>query len=94
MIVRILDEGQYRLDSRFFDRLNELDDMLVAVVAGSGAGSGSFDTLFAQLLDVVRTNGEPLGESELVASDVVLPSPSMDQDDLRALFTGEGVVPG
>ncbi len=92
MIVRILDEGQYRLDSRFLDRLNEIDAMLVAVVAGSGAGS--FDTLFAQMLELVRTNGEPLGDSELVASDVVLPSPSMNQNELRVLFTGEGVVPG
>ncbi|MCK9531776.1 MAG: hypothetical protein M0R77_14605 [Gammaproteobacteria bacterium] len=92
MIVRILDEGQYRLDSRFVDRLNEIDDMLVAVVAGSGAGS--FDALFAQMLELVRTNGEPLGDSELAVSDVVLPSPSMGQDDLRALFTDEGVVPG
>lgn len=92
MIVRILDEGQYRLDSRFLDRLNEIDDMLVAVVAGSGAGS--FDALFAQMLELVRTHGEPLGDTELAVSDVVLPSPSMGQDDLRALFTGEGVVPG
>lgn len=92
MIVRILDEGQYRLDSRYLDRLNEIDNMLVAVVAGEG--DASFNDLFRQMLDLVRDHGQPLADDELVSSDVVLPSPAMQLNELKALFTGEGMVPG
>lgn len=92
MIVRILDEGQYRLDSAYLDRLNEIDDMLVAVIAGESGRD--FEPLFQQMLQVVREHGKPVADDELVTSDVVLPSPSMHLDDIKALFTGEGVVPG
>ncbi|MFA5531502.1 MAG: hypothetical protein WDA11_12640 [Thiohalomonadaceae bacterium] len=92
MIVRILDEGQYRLESAYLDRLNEIDNMLVAVVAGESGHA--FEPLFRQMLELVRDNGEPLADDELITSDVILPSPAMQLADIKALFTGEGVVPG
>jgi hypothetical protein len=92
MIVRILDEGQYRIDSRYLDRLNEIDNMLVAVVADGR--DDVFQNLFGEMLTLVREHGEVLPDDELVTSDVMLPSPSMHLNEIKALFQGEGVVPG
>ena len=92
MIVRILDEGQYRIDSAHLDQLNEIDNMLVAVVASDG--DRAFHDLYRQMLDLIHTHGTLLPDEELLTSDVVLPSPSMNLGEVKALFKGEGVVPG
>lgn len=92
MIVRILTEGQYRIDSDYLDRLNELDNRLVSIVA-SGTDT-EFREIFDQMLALVREHGQPVPPEELVTSEVVLPDPTMHIDEVRALFVGEGLVPG
>lgn len=92
MIVRILTEGQYRIDSEYLDRLNELDNRLVSIVA-SGTDT-EFREIFDQMLALVREHGQPVPPEELVTSEVVLPDPTMHIDEVRALFVGEGLVPG
>lgn len=92
MIVRILSEGQYRLDSAYLDRLNELDNRLVSIV-GDGSDD-QFLQLFDEMLTMVRDKGQPVPLQELVTSDIVLPDPASHISDIKPLFVGEGVVPG
>ncbi len=92
MIVRILGEGQYKLDSGYLDRLNEIDNDLVSLLA-EGTDE-AFRPLFHEMLQLVRERGRPLPVEELVTSDVVLPDPSSHLDDIKPLFTGDGLVPG
>ena len=55
VIVRISNEGQFRLDDGLHARLNELDDAAVrAVEAGD---EDAFHAAFEELLQVVRTEG-------------------------------------
>ena len=92
MIVRILTEGQYRLDSDYLDALNELDNRLVEVVAKGD--EESYKQLFSELLAFVRAKGQAVSPRELVASDVVLPAPDTTLEEARRLFTADGVIPG
>ncbi len=63
MIVRIATESQYRLPDSDADRLNQLDNETVAAVdAGDQA---RFKELFEQMLQLVRADGERLGDGEL-----------------------------
>lgn len=94
MIVRILTEGQYRIDSGYLDRLNELDNRLVSIVASGTGTDTEFRAIFDQMLALVREHGQPVPPEELVTSEVVLPDPTMHIDEIRALFVGEGLVPG
>lgn len=92
MIVRISTEGQFRLESSALDRLNELDNRIVDLVAkGDEAG---FAEALEQMLGFVRQQGTPVGAEELVESDVILPPPDITLDEARHLFHGEGLVPG
>jgi hypothetical protein len=92
MIVRILGEGQYRLESRYLDQLNALDNRLVALL--SEGADEAFQPVFDDMLRLVREQGEPVPVEELVTSEVVLPDPSSHPADIKPLFTGEGLVPG
>ncbi len=76
MIVRILEEGQFRLDDGLIGRLNELDN---AVAAATAAGDeAEFRRTFDELIAFVESSGEPVGDTELVTSDHVLPYPRHD----------------
>jgi hypothetical protein len=91
VIVRIATEAQYRLPDGDAERLNDLDNETVAAVeAGDEA---RFQELFGQMLQLVRSDGERLGDDELVESDVILPPPDVTFDEAAAEFSGEGLIP-
>jgi hypothetical protein len=92
MIIRILGEGQLRVDDSAADELNVLDAALgKAVNAGDEQAVRS---ALAALLDRVRSLGTPLAEDAIEPSDLILPYSDAGLDDVRELTTGEGLIPG
>jgi hypothetical protein len=93
MIVRIMGEGQVRLDDSHLAELNELDDELLAETK-SGDEEGFRRTLGA-LLDAVRRLGTPLPDDSLEPSELILPSPEATLTDVRKMLNDtEGLIPG
>jgi hypothetical protein len=91
MIVRIATEGQYRLDDGAVERVNALDNEVVAAVdAGDEA---RFGELFGRLVALIRAEGEPLAEDELRGSDVIVPPPDTSLEEARSDFSGDGLIP-
>jgi PspA-Associated protein len=91
MIVRISGENQYRLADEESERLDELEDAVVAIVEG-GREDGFADA-YRALLDYVREHGTPIGEDELAGSDVILPPPDLSFVEAGREFSGEGLIP-
>jgi len=91
VIVRIATEDQYRLPDGDAERLNELDN--AAVEAVEAGDEDRFHELFEEMLLLVRSDGELLGDDELEESDVILPPPDTSFADAQAEFTGEGLIP-
>jgi hypothetical protein len=89
MIVRIMGEGQFRIDDADRDNLNELDN----VAAAQGGYETAFLNTFAALVEHVREIGTPLGDDELEESDVLIPPADISFDEVREEFTGEGLIP-
>ncbi|MEU5216207.1 hypothetical protein AB0G79_08395 [Streptomyces sp. NPDC020807] len=92
MIVRIMGEGQRTLADSHVVELNRLDDELLAEME-SGDEEGFRRTL-AALLDEVRRLGEPLPDEALEPSELILPSPDASLDEVRAMLTDDGLIPG
>ncbi|MGN6781654.1 MAG: PspA-associated protein PspAA [Marmoricola sp.] len=92
MIVRILGEGQLDVSEGELDRLNELDaGVQRAVDAGD---EGAFAPALAALLDAVRSAGTPLPDDALVDSDFILPPADGTLEEVRALLSDDGLIPG
>lgn len=92
MIVRILGEGQWRLDEADVNALNGLDDKVEhAVDAGDAA---AFRPALEQLLAEVRRSGSEVGIDELVESDLILPPADASIEDVKELLSDEGLIPG
>ncbi len=92
MIVRISNEGQYELQDGSVEALNELDNQ--AVAACEKTDEANFRETFERLLELVRTQGRPLNDDELVESDVILPPADISLEEAKSEFTGEGLIPG
>jgi len=91
VIVRISTEGQYRLEDESAERLNGLDNEVVAAVdAGDETG---FYEKFELMIEFVRREGTALGDDELEESDVILPPPDTTLEEAAHEFTGEGLIP-
>ena len=91
MIVRIATDGQYRLPDEDAARLNDLDNEVVKAV--EGGDKMRFAELFADMLDLVRRDGERLSDDELMESDVILPPADTSFDEAADDFSGDGLIP-
>jgi len=91
VIVRILGEGQFRVDDVATAELNRLDTELEAAV------NHDDEAAFAAALDglgQVRAQGSPLPADTLEPSDLILPHQDSSMDEVRKLLTDDGLIPG
>jgi hypothetical protein len=91
VIVRIAGEGQFKLPDGDAERLNELDNQAVAAV--EAGDEGQFHDLWGKMLELVRSDGQPVDDDELVGSDVILPPADTTFAEAAAEFTGDGLIP-
>jgi hypothetical protein len=91
VIVRIMGEGQYRLPEDVHGRVNDLDNAVVAAVERND--EDAFHVAFEELLEVIRTGGEHLGDEELETSEVIIPPADTSMAEAAAEFSGDGLIP-
>jgi len=91
MIIRLMGEGQFRVADDELERLNEIDNAVVAALEG-GDEAGFRERLEA-LHRSVRELGEPLDLADLSASDLVVPPADLSVEEARELFSGDGLIP-
>jgi hypothetical protein len=92
VIVRILGEGQFRVDDTATVELNRLDTELEAAVDRND--EAAFTAALHGMLAQVRAQGAPLPTDTLEPSDLILPHQDSSMDEVRKLLTDEGLIPG
>jgi hypothetical protein len=92
MIVRILGEGQLRIDDAAASELNELDARLESTVECND--ESAFSPALEELLERVRAIGRPVEPSELEPSELILPAEGATMADVRKLLAGDGLISG
>jgi PspA-Associated protein len=92
VIVRLMGGGgQYRVDDSLLERLNELDDHAVAALERND--EAELDARLDEMADLVQSQGEPLPEDDLAASDVVIPPSDLTLEETRRLLSEDGLIP-
>jgi hypothetical protein len=91
MIVRLMGEGQYRIDDELRGELDGLDDRAVSAV--DAEDEPSLDAVLDEMWQLVRERGERLPDDDLSASDLVIPPSDLTLEETRALFSEEGLIP-
>ena len=91
MIIRLMGEGQWRVDDSLQDRLNEIDDEVGrALEAGDQA---AMSDALSRLAATVRDNGTRVDDTEILTSDAVVPPQDLSLDEAHELLEGEGLIP-
>ena len=91
MIVRLMGEGQYRVDDALLVQLNELDAKVAEAVESSD--ERALWSGLQALADAVRENGEKLADDDLSPSDAIIPPEDLSLEEAHELLTGEGLIP-
>lgn len=92
MIVRIMGEGQWRIDDALTCDLNVIDALLDADLT-----VGTESTLAAHIQAIqalIKERGTPVGIEELLPSDAVVPFSGISVAELREFIGQEGLIPG
>jgi PspA-Associated protein len=92
MIVRILTEGQLEVPDSAIDELNDLDTKVLETCQAKD--EAAFRTALDTLLARVREIGTPIPLDRLVESDFVLPMADSTLDEVEAMMSEEGLIPG
>lgn len=92
MIIRIMGEGQYRVDSGLFDTLNQIDNRIVEHVQNQDVQG--FRSSLADLIGKIQQAGQRIADTELVESDIIVPPADLTLPEARDVFKGTGIFEG
>jgi PspA-Associated protein len=90
MIVRIMEEGQFRIPSSLLDELNVIDNRIVDYVAKEN--ESDFKKELDKLIAMIKENGKPLDDAEIVESDLIVPPGDLTLKEATGIFKGEGLI--
>jgi hypothetical protein len=88
VIVRLMNQGQYRASDDLLARLDQLDD--AAVAALDRGDEAELDRYLDEMWQLVETEGEELPADDLHPSDVIIPPSDLTLEETRQLFAGDG----
>jgi hypothetical protein len=91
MIVRLMGEGQYRIDDGLREGLNGLDDRAQSAI--DAEDEPTLDGILDEMWNLVRERGERLSDDDLSASDLIIPPSDLTLEETRRLFSDEGLIP-
>ena len=91
MIVRLMGEGQYRIDDALHADLDALDERAVSALEADD--ETELDARLDDMWRLVRERGERLADDDLSASDLIVPPSDLSLEETRALFADEGLIP-
>jgi hypothetical protein len=92
MIIRILGEGQFRLDDNLVNKVNKIDNQIVDHV--QKGNKAEFLRDLAKLIATVKELGEPLDPVEIIPSDIIIPPEDLSLEEARKVFCEEGLIKG
>jgi PspA-Associated protein len=92
MIIRIMGEGQLRLDEAAVEELNKLDAALELAVEQND--ESAFSSALQTLLATARAVGTALPADAIEPSELILPQEGATIDDVRDLLADGGLIPG
>ena len=89
--MRILGEGQFRVDDDAAAKLTALDKDLDAAVRDDT--DAAFSAALHAAVALVRASGAPVADDEFVTADYILPFSDATVEEVRKLLA-DGTIPG
>jgi hypothetical protein len=93
-IVRIMGQGQFRINEDTVKKINEIDDAIVQILQNeSKADDQEYRAKVAEMVQTIKSKGQKLEDKELIESDIIVPDTDISIDEAKKVFQGEGIIP-
>jgi len=94
IIVRIMGQGQFRINEDTIKRINEIDDAIVQILQNeSKADDQEYRAKVAEIVQTIKSKSQKLEDKELIESDIIVPDTDISIDEAKKVFQGEGIIP-
>ncbi len=90
MIVRVMGDGQYQIDSCLVDELNTIDNMIVDHVTKGDQRAYRED--LQRLISKVKENGKLLEPTHIGPSEIIVPPEDLSFEEAKRVFSGQGLI--
>jgi len=90
MIIRLMGYGQYQLEEKYLDNLNQIDNQLVTIVQNND--QENFQKTYPKLIQYVQKHATPLPDDEIHESQIIIPPDDLTLEEAKKIFTGEGIL--
>jgi hypothetical protein len=93
-IVRIMGQGQFRINGDTIKRINGIDDAIVQILQNeSKVDDQEYRAKVAEMVQTIKSEGQKLEDKELIESDIIVPDTDISIDEAKKVFQGEGIIP-
>jgi hypothetical protein len=97
-IVRVIGHGQFKINGTTLNKINEIDNEIVNMLDDKQednkvANEKEFRKKITEIVNQITTEGKPIGDKELVASDIIIPGGDLSIEEAKDIFKGEGIIP-
>jgi len=92
-IVRIMGQGQFKINEDIVKRINEVDDTIVQILQNeSKSDDQNYRAKITEIVETITSEGQKLEDKELVESDIIVPDTDISIDEAKKVFQGQGVI--
>jgi hypothetical protein len=101
IIVRLSGQGQFKIHRDLLNKVNDIDNSIVDLFEGIDSNV-SFNDAKAkqkelkekvmQIIHLIKENGKPIDNKEIIQSDLIIPSADISFDEAKKIFRGEGII--
>ena len=89
MIIRLMGQGQYKVDDDLVNQLNVIDNRIVGHI--SRGDQDRFKEDLAGLISIVKEQGIPMDPSNIIQSDIIVPPEDLTFNEATNIFKGHGL---
>ena len=99
MIIRISGQGQFKVSSDILDKINEIDNSIVALIENVSLGSSDrslvqkeLQSKLTEMKNLITSRGQSLDDKEIVESDIIVPDSDLSIEEASKIFKEEGLI--
>ena len=101
IIVRVSGQGQFKVNREILDRINDIDNSIVNLLENADVNvddnsikvkQKDLNGKINEIINLIRTNGMPLDDKEIIQSQIMIPNPDISVDKAKKIFSGEGII--
>jgi hypothetical protein len=101
IIVRVSGQGQFKVNREILNRINGIDNSIVNLLENTDTDvdvnsikvkQKELNEKVNEIINLIRTNGMPLDDKEIIQSQIMIPNPDISVDEAKKIFRGEGIV--